>query len=90
MAEKKEVSDERMKAIGAKFRKMRKEAGYSSYDDIAYDLKMSRNQISRIERGENITMATLLFMLDAFGVSPSEFFKEFSEKKGALLEKSSN
>ncbi|MFT6502928.1 MAG: transcriptional regulator with XRE-family HTH domain [Crocinitomicaceae bacterium] len=87
MAEKKEVSDERMKAIGEKFRKMRKEAGYSSYDKIAYDLDMSRNQISRIERGENITVATLLFMLDAFGVSPSEFFEEFGGKNDPLLEK---
>ncbi len=87
MTEKKEVSDERMKAIGDKFRKMRKEAGYSSYDKIAYDLNVSRNQISRIERGENITLSTLFLMLDAFGVSPSEFFADITEKGEATLVK---
>lgn len=87
MAEKKEVLDERMIAIGDTFRKMRKDAGYSNYDMIAYDLDMSRNQISRIERGENITLSTLLFMLDAHGMSLAEFFKNFTEKSEPLLDR---
>lgn len=83
----KEAKDARMRAIGEKFRRLRKEAGYKNYDHLAYDLNISRNQISRIERGENITMDTLLLMLDAYGMSLSEFFAEFEENKEAGLER---
>lgn len=83
----KEAKDARMRAIGEKFRKLRKEAGYKNYDHIAYDLNISRNQVSRIERGENITMETFLLMLDAYGLSLAEFFAEFDEKKEAGLER---
>lgn len=87
MAKKTEISDERMRAIGDKFRKMRKDAGYSNYDTIAYDLEMSRNQVSRVERGENITMSTLLFMLDAHGLSLAEFFADMTEKSEPRLDR---
>lgn len=90
MTKEKEVIDKRMIAIGNKFRQMRKDAGYSSYDNIAWDLGLSRNQISRIERGKNITLETLLFMLDAHGVSLAEFFAEFEEKRDATLKKVKN
>jgi hypothetical protein len=75
--EKKEVKklDKRILKIADKLRKMRIEKGYTSYDSFAWDNDLSRIHYWRIEKGSNLTMQTLLKILDIHKITLSEFFK---------------
>ena len=68
--EKKEmILDKRILKIAAKLRKLRKEAGYKSYEQFAWDNGINRVQYYRVEKGQNITEKTLLKILDIHKIS---------------------
>lgn len=66
--------DPRVQAIANKIRQLRIDAGYTSHENFAWDNDLSRVQYWRIETGANITMKTLLKILDIHGLTLSEFF----------------
>ena len=70
------VEDERIIKIANKIRELRFQKGYSSHEYFAWDNNLSRAQYWRIEKGSNITMKTLLSILDIHQISLSEFFKD--------------
>jgi transcriptional regulator with XRE-family HTH domain len=68
--------DPRIKKMAAKLRELRIEKGYSNHEFFAWDNEINRVQYWNIEKGSNITIKTLLKILDIHGISLSEFFKE--------------
>ncbi|RZK52934.1 MAG: XRE family transcriptional regulator [Pedobacter sp.] len=61
--------------IGSKLKFLRKERGYSSPDKFAYIHGINRSQYGKYEAGRtNLTIATLLGILQHFEISLEEFF----------------
>jgi hypothetical protein len=72
---KNEAIDPRIKQIGEKIKALRIEKGYSSYEFFAWEHKISRVQYYKMEAGTNITLKSLLRVIDAHGITLEEFFK---------------
>ena len=68
--------DVRILKIANKIKELRFQKGYSSHENFAWDNNISRPQYWRIEKGSNITMKTLLSILDIHKISLSEFFRD--------------
>jgi len=67
--------EKRLIKIGERLREMRKGAGYKSYENFAFDNELNRVQYGRMEKGANMTVASLMRVLDVHKVSLEEFFK---------------
>jgi len=68
--------DKRIGEIGNKIRKLRIEAGYSSSETFAYQHDLSRVHYWRIEKGTNLTLESLIKILDIHKISLKEFFSD--------------
>jgi len=68
--------DPRIKQIAEKLRELRIKKGYSNHEFFAWDNEINRVQYWKVEKGSNITIKTLLKILDIHGISLSEFFRE--------------
>ncbi len=77
LQEKPEEVDERILKIAAKLKQLRIDAGYSSHENFAWDNGLNRVQYWRIEKGSNITLKTLLSVLDVHKISLKDFFRDF-------------
>jgi len=70
-----ETIDPRITKIAAKIKELRLK-DYSSHETFAWDNNLNRVQYWRIENGSNLTLKTLLRILDIYKISLSEFFKD--------------
>ena len=68
-------SGEVIEKLGARIRQLRKLQGHS-YETFAYENEIPRAQYGRIEKGQNITIATLVRVLNGLDISLKEFFSE--------------
>jgi transcriptional regulator with XRE-family HTH domain len=68
--------DPRSQRIADKIKELRIQKGYTSHENFAWDFEINRVQYWRIEKGSNITIKTLLAILDIHKVSLSDFFKD--------------
>lgn len=66
--------DSRLAEIGNRVRALRKANTNLSAEDFANEKGFDRVQYSRIENGANITMKTLLKVVDAHNMTLKEFF----------------
>lgn len=66
--------DSRLAEIGNRVRNLRKANTNLSAEDFANEKGFDRVQYSRIENGANITMKTLLKVVDAHNMTLKEFF----------------
>lgn len=65
---------------GERIKDLRIKAGYKSYETFALDNNLDRKQYWRMENGSNITLRTLLKILELHQKSLREFFsKDFEE-----------
>jgi transcriptional regulator with XRE-family HTH domain len=69
-------TDPRLKEIALKIKDLRKSRGCKSYETFALDHNLDRKQYWRVENGSNITLATLLKILDIHQISLQDFFSE--------------
>lgn len=69
------MEDERIKLIADKIKQLRIKAGYSSHENFAWEHELSRVQYWRVESGANITLKTLLRILDIHNLTLEDFFK---------------
>ncbi|MFD2565888.1 helix-turn-helix domain-containing protein [Pseudotenacibaculum haliotis] len=69
--------DSRIVLIAKELERIRKERGYTSYENFAIEHGISRMQYWRMEKGTNFQFESLLKILDAHQISLSEFFKSF-------------
>lgn len=65
------------KKIGIRFRQLRKEKGYSSHENFAYEHKLDRAQYGKIEAGAaNLTLKVFVKHLNVMKISFSDFFND--------------
>lgn len=76
MAEEAEFIDKRIGLIAKKIKELRIKANYTSAESFAYDNELNRVQYWRVESGSNITLKTLLKILDIHKISLADFFRE--------------
>ena len=64
-----------LERIGSKLTDLRKQKGYTSHEDFAYDFDIPRVQYWRIEKGKtNVTVKSLCRILTIHKISLEEFF----------------
>ena len=68
--------DQRLIRIANKIKELRIQKGYSSHETFAWDNNLNRVQYWRIEKGSNITLKTLLSILDIHQINLSSFFSD--------------
>jgi hypothetical protein len=68
--------DPRLKQIARKLKQLRLAKGYSSYEAFAFDHELPRVGYGRHEQGVNLTMKSLLRLLDIHQVSLADFFAD--------------
>lgn len=73
--------DERMIHIGNRIKELRKAKGYSSAEIFAYDHDLSRVSYWRMEHGYNLTIQSLLRIIDIHDITLAEFFNDNYFKK---------
>lgn len=73
-----EPLDSRLLKVAQKLRQLRLQAGYKSYEAFAFDNDLPRVGYGRHEKGSNITMKSLLRLLDIHKVSLAEFFSDIT------------
>ena len=62
--------------IASKLKQMRIDAGFTRYENFAKARVLSRKQYRRIENGANITISTLIKLLEIHEVTLKEFFSD--------------
>lgn len=62
--------------ISNKLKEIRLSKGYTSYETFAFVNELNRVQYWRIESGKNITLKTLIKVLDIHKMSLEDFFKD--------------
>ncbi len=71
------ISEKELRKIGLRLKSLRKSNGYTSPDKFSYENNLNRSQYGKYEAGSaNITIGTLINILNCFGISLSEFFNE--------------
>lgn len=68
--------DEQIQKIATKIKELRKAKGFTSYETFAFEHDINRVQYWRIEKGQNITLKTLLKVLDIHEITLSDFFQD--------------
>lgn len=70
------TDDELLREIGERFKILRINLGYTSYETFAIDHNLSRMQYWRIEKGlTNLTIKSLNSLLHIHKLTVEEFFK---------------
>lgn len=62
--------------ISQKLKAIRLSNGYTSYETFAFENELNRVQYWRIESGKNITLKTLIKVLDIHKISLKDFFED--------------
>lgn len=68
--------DLKINQISKKLKEIRLSKGYTSYETFAFENDLNRVQYWRIESGSNITLKTLIKVLDIHKISLEDFFKD--------------
>lgn len=68
------IKDSRLIDIGNRIKSLRIEKGYSSAETFAYEHELNRVSYWRMERGSNLTLSSLLRILDIHKLSLQDFF----------------
>ena len=74
MANKDEYTTQQLKNLGDRLKTLRKERGYSNYEQFAFDNELPRAQYGRYEKGHDLRFSSLLKVLKAMDISLREFF----------------
>lgn len=68
--------DEQVQKIATRIRELRKAKGFTSYETFAFEHDINRVQYWRIEKGQNITLKTLIKVLSIHNLTLQEFFSD--------------
>ncbi|HWZ21865.1 MAG TPA: helix-turn-helix transcriptional regulator [Cytophagaceae bacterium] len=71
----KDILDPRITNVGKRLRELRTKKGYTSFEKFAFDNDLSRVGYGEHEKGKNMTLGSLLRILDIHKISMEEFFK---------------
>jgi hypothetical protein len=70
--------EEWIRIVSEKLKEMRIGKGYTSYETFALDHGLDRKQYWRVEKGANITLKTLIKILEVHKIDLPGFFKELA------------
>ena len=68
------IVDSDLNSLSERIKELRKKTGFSA-EQFAFEHNIARSQYSRYESGKDIRYSTLLKIIRAFGLTPSEFFE---------------
>lgn len=66
--------------LGERLKEIRKEKGYTNYEQFAFDNEIPRAQYGRYEKGQDLRFSSLLKVLKALNISLKEFFQQGFQK----------
>jgi hypothetical protein len=69
-------TEDQLKKLGERIKQLRIKKGYTSYEYFAYDNNISRAQMGRYEKGQDLRFTSLAKVVYALGVTMEEFFSE--------------
>ena len=75
------AADPRLKQIAQKLKQLRLDKEYSSYEAFAFDHELPRVGYGRHEQGSNLTLKSLLRLLDIHQVSLADFFADMPARQ---------
>ena len=78
------AADPRLIQIAQKLKQLRLDKGYSSYEAFAFDHELPRVGYGRHEQGSNLTLNSLLRLLDIHQISLAEFFADLPTPAASL------
>ncbi|MEL7119670.1 MAG: helix-turn-helix transcriptional regulator [Bacteroidota bacterium] len=81
MANHEAYTKEQLAKLGQRIKALRKAAGYSNYEQFAFQNEINRSQYGRYENGEDLRFSTLLRVLKALDISLKDFFAEGFEEE---------
>jgi transcriptional regulator with XRE-family HTH domain len=81
MAEKDEYTAKQLEILAARFKQLRRERGYTNYEQFAFDNELPRAQYGRYEKGGDLRFSSLLKVLQALNISLKDFFDEGFDNK---------
>ena len=76
MAVKDDYTKKQLENLGERLRTLRKEFGFTNYEQFAFDNELPRAQYGRYENGEDLRFSSLLKVLKAMNISLKDFFSE--------------
>lgn len=76
MAIKDDYTAKQLENLGKRLREIRKQKGYSNYEQFAFDNEIPRAQYGRYEKGHDLRFSSLLKVLKAMNISLKDFFSE--------------
>lgn len=76
MAKHDKYTEQKLKQLGERLKKLRIEKGYKNYEQFAFDHNIPRAQYGRYENGQDLRFSSLLKVLKALDITLDEFFKE--------------
>lgn len=79
MAKKPYIAQEEISKISNRIKQLRIDSGYTSYETFAFDKDLDRKQYWRMENGQNVTIKSLVKILNCHNITWNEFFKSFDE-----------
>ena len=84
MAKDEEYKKKMLELLGERFKKFRKEKGFTNYEQFAFKNDINRAQYGRYEKGtDDLRFSSILKVLRALNVSLSDFFADgFDENEG--------
>lgn len=72
------ATEPRLNQIAQKLKQLRLDKGYSSYEVFAFEHELPRVGYGRHEQGSNLTLKSLLRLLDIHQVSLADFFADMT------------
>lgn len=79
MAKKPYIAQEEISKISNRIKQLRIDSGYTSYETFAFDKDLDRKQYWRMENGQNVTIKSLVKILNCHNITWNEFFKSFDD-----------
>ena len=76
MADHDEYTRRQLEQLGKRIKALRKEAGFSNYEQFAFQNEINRSQYNRYENGEDLRFSSLLRVLKALDIPLKDFFAE--------------
>lgn len=74
--------------IGLRLAQLRKQKGYTSHEDFAFDHEIPRGQYWRVEKGKtNLTLKSLVKLLAIHKLTVEEFFSHLSKEQRSRIDR---
>jgi len=80
MAEHDKYTQQQLDRLGKRIKALRKQSGFSNYEQFAFQNDINRSQYGRYENGEDLRFSSLLRVLKALDISLEDFFAEGFEE----------